>query len=96
MAESVGIRELKNQATQILRHVREERAEYIITLRGEPVAALRPFEAEDEVALRREQRQAALDRLLALAEEIGKAWKSDESAVETLERIRDEEAAWPS
>lgn len=39
----IGIRQLKNDASEIIRAVREERMEYIITLRGEPVAVLRPL-----------------------------------------------------
>ncbi|HRQ41094.1 MAG TPA: type II toxin-antitoxin system prevent-host-death family antitoxin [Chloroflexota bacterium] len=42
MATEIGIRELKNQASKIVRAVREEAAEYIITVNGEPVAVLRP------------------------------------------------------
>lgn len=38
----IGIRQLKNETSEIIRAVREERVEYIITLRGEPVAILRP------------------------------------------------------
>ncbi len=41
----IGIRELKSQASEIMRAVREERAEYIVTLRGKPVAMIVPFEA---------------------------------------------------
>ena len=40
----IGIRQLKNEASEILRAVREEKVEYIITLRGQPVAVLRPLE----------------------------------------------------
>ena len=40
----VGIRELKAQASEIVRAVREERAEYVITHRGKPVAMIVPFE----------------------------------------------------
>ncbi len=39
----VGIRELKSQASEIVRAVREERAEYVITHRGKPVAMIVPF-----------------------------------------------------
>jgi prevent-host-death family protein len=39
----VGVKELKNQATEILRAVREEGTEYIITYRGEPIAVLLPL-----------------------------------------------------
>lgn len=38
----IGIRQLKNETSEIIRAVREERVEYTITLRGEPVAILRP------------------------------------------------------
>lgn len=40
---NVGIRELKNQATEILRAVREQRAEYIVTHHGKPIALLLPL-----------------------------------------------------
>lgn len=39
----IGIRELKSQASEIVRAVREERAEYVITHRGKPVAMIVPF-----------------------------------------------------
>lgn len=41
---TVGIRELKSQASEIVRQVREEQVEYVVTLRGEPVAILSPVE----------------------------------------------------
>ena len=44
----VGVRELKNRTSEILRAVREERAEYIITYQGRPMAVLLPVD-QDEV-----------------------------------------------
>jgi prevent-host-death family protein len=44
----IGIRELKNQASEIVRAVREERVEYVITHRGKPVAMIVPFEEAPE------------------------------------------------
>jgi prevent-host-death family protein len=41
---SVGIRELKDEASAIIRAVREEKAEYVVTYRGRPVAVIRPVE----------------------------------------------------
>ncbi|CAN5763752.1 hypothetical protein BH10CHL1_BH10CHL1_39980 [soil metagenome] len=41
----IGVRELKNQATEILREVREQQAEYIVTYHGKPVARILPFDA---------------------------------------------------
>ena len=51
----VGIKELKNQTTEILRGVREEGLEYVVTFHGRPVAVLLPL-AED--FLLSEQRRA--------------------------------------
>jgi prevent-host-death family protein len=36
----IGVRQLKNEASEIIRAVREQKTEYIITLRGEPVSVL--------------------------------------------------------
>jgi prevent-host-death family protein len=47
---AIGIRELKANASEIVRTVREERVEYVITHRGKPVAMIVPFQAEQERA----------------------------------------------
>jgi prevent-host-death family protein len=44
----VGIRELKNRASEIIRAVRERGAQYIVTRRGHPVGLLLPI---DETSL---------------------------------------------
>jgi len=44
----VGVRELKNRTSEILRAVREEGAEYIITYQGQPMAVLLPIEMGEE------------------------------------------------
>ncbi len=51
----VGIKELKNQTTEILRGVREEGLEYVVTFHGRPVAVLLPI---GEEFLADEQRRA--------------------------------------
>ena len=56
----VGIKELKNQTTEILRGVREEGLEYVVTFHGRPVAVLLPI-AEDFLA--GEQRRARRERI---------------------------------
>lgn len=45
---TVGIKELKDRASEIIRKVKEEQAPYIITLRGKPSAMIIPLE-ENEV-----------------------------------------------
>lgn len=44
----VGVRELKNRASEILRAVREEGAEYIITYQGRPTAVLLPIDMDED------------------------------------------------
>jgi prevent-host-death family protein len=82
--KTVGIKEFKTKATQIVREVREECAEYVVTVDGKPVARLIPFTAEDEA----KERRASLDRDLALidelAAEMGAAWVSPLTAAEAV------------
>jgi prevent-host-death family protein len=76
----IGVRELKNRTSEIVREVREERAEYTITHRGQPVARLVPIITEGG--------GQALEDLELLSQEISAQWKSDRSAVELLTEMR--------
>jgi prevent-host-death family protein len=67
----VGIRELKASASEIVRAVREERAEYIITHRGKPVAMIVPFE---EAA---QEKESAIRTWWAELDEIGRQMEED-------------------
>ncbi|HID63109.1 MAG TPA: type II toxin-antitoxin system Phd/YefM family antitoxin, partial [Anaerolineae bacterium] len=42
----IGVRELRQRTSEVLRKVREERAEYIITYQGRPTAILLPLDAD--------------------------------------------------
>jgi len=67
----IGIRELKSQASEIVRAVREGRVEYVITHRGKPVAMIVPLEQSPEPRkLSQEEFWAEMD---ALAEEMDEA-----------------------
>lgn len=76
---TIGVRQLKNQATQIVRAVRDEHAQYVITVNGAPVATLRPYSDRDIAGLHRTQAAAELAAIDRLAGEVGGAW-SDEPA----------------
>ena len=82
--EEIGIRELKSRASEVVRAVKEERARYVVTQRGKPVAAIIPVDAmplkksDDEV----------WERLMKIGEELGKGWQSEKSAVEILSEMR--------
>ncbi len=43
----VGVRELKNRTSEILRAVREEGVEYVITYQGRPMAVILPVDDEE-------------------------------------------------
>jgi prevent-host-death family protein len=88
MTTRIGVRELKNQASRLVRSVREEMAEYIITVQGEPVAVLRPFTEEDEQKLRQAEMDEAIAEMETLAQQVAAAWKSPKSGLELVENQR--------
>jgi prevent-host-death family protein len=77
---TVGIRDLKQQASELVRQVRESGNPVQITYHGKVVAMLVPVEqsagSEQEV-----QAWAALDELAA---QIGQQWPQDASATQTV------------
>jgi prevent-host-death family protein len=76
----IGIRELKEQATAVVRRVREEGVEYVITLRGEPVAVILPVEqCGGPDAVQELDRAALRQRALAVAGQF-RSGRSDISA----------------
>jgi len=84
MTIEIGIRELKTRASEVVRAVKEQRARYVITQRGKPVALIIPLDAE----VKAENGDDVWERLLKLGEEIGKGWQSEKSAVEILSEMR--------
>jgi prevent-host-death family protein len=82
--EEIGIRELKSRASEVVRAVKEERARYVITQRGKPVAIIVPLDA---VPLKKSDDEV-WDRLMKIREELGKGWQSEKSAVEILSEMR--------
>ena len=88
MAKEIGIRELKNEASRIVRAVREEMVEYVITVRGEPVALLTPLTEADETRLKEQTIEAELAEWSSLATAIGEEWQSSKTGVELVEAQR--------
>lgn len=82
--EAIGIRELKARASEVVRAVKERRARYVITLRGQPAAILVPLDTVPS--------QPDADEVWARLEELGKEvarnWQSEKSAVEILSEMR--------
>lgn len=81
---SIGVRELKARASEILRSVREQKARYLVTYHGRSIAALIPLEELETV----EPDEAAWQELIHLGEQIGDSWKSEASSAELLEEMR--------
>ena len=88
MSPTIGVRELKNQASRVVRSVHEEMAEYVITVQGKPVAVLRPFTEEDAQKLHQATVNDALAEMKSLAEQVAEAWTSPQSGVELVEEQR--------
>jgi len=88
MSDKIGVRELKNRTSRIIRTVREEGLEYIITAHGQPVALLRPFTEQDRQRLRQTEMSQSLAEMKALAQEVAEAWTSPKSGVELINEQR--------
>lgn len=87
----VGVRELKTHASEIIRNVRERRASYTITYRGQPVGVLRPLtpsEARPAIGEAEGPAGAAWDELVQLGQEIGRGWRSPLTSAELLSEMR--------
>lgn len=80
----IGIRELKAHASELVQAVKEERARYVITKRGKPVALIIPVDAAPPAG----SADQVWDRLAQIGDDLSKDWKSDKSAVEILAEIR--------
>lgn len=90
MVKTVGVRQLKNEATQIVREVRETGAEYVITVSGEPVAKLVPLAREESLEERREHVRLYMEEVRRLAKKVGAAWTSPLTAAEAVAEQRRE------
>ena len=88
--KTIGIREFKNRATQVVREVREERASYVITVDGEPAAVLEPIAPERDVEEWRRQALAWLDEFEEWGRSISGRWPKGLDAVEAVREQRRE------
>ena len=86
----VGVRELKTRASEIIRSVRENRARYTITYRGQPVGVLIPLEQprQEPMIGGETLAESAWDELVRLGQEIGRGWRSPLTSAELLSEMR--------
>ena len=95
MRREIGIRELKNKTSSIVRQVREEPAEYVITHHGQPVAFLRPIYEKDTEELEKQKAMESWQEMLEIGRLLHESNPNARSAVEILEEMREEENKWP-
>ena len=88
----IGVRELRQKTSEVIRRVREESAEYVITYQGRPVAILLPLDADKaEEEMVQASKRAVLDnweRYELLAEELRRAGPADLSTQDLIDAIR--------
>jgi len=88
----IGVRELREQTSEVIRRVREERAEYVVTYQGRPVAVILPLDTEQAEAEMVQASKSAVigdwERYERLAEEIRSAWPSDLSTQDLIDAVR--------
>jgi prevent-host-death family protein len=83
---SIGVRELKIHVSEVVRHVRDTRARYVVTHRGQPVAVIVPYSPrETGEVLTREEGWA---RFFEASERLGREWNTPLTAVEVLAEMR--------
>ena len=82
--EEIGIRELKSRASEVVRAVKEERARYVVTQRGKPVAAIIPMDA----ILPEKKDDDGWEKLMAIRARLGKDKKNKKSSLEILSEMR--------
>jgi prevent-host-death family protein len=88
----IGVRELREQASEVIRRVREEQAEYVVTYQGRPVAILLPIDAkrveEEILAASKRASTGNWERYRRLADEIRQDWPKDASTQDTIDAVR--------
>ena len=81
--KTIGVRQLKNEATQIVRSVKDQHALYVITVSGQPVATLRPYSDRDIAGMQRGESASELQAIERLAEAVGHSWLDTSAAPES-------------
>lgn len=88
----IGVRELRQRTAEVLRRVREEKAEYVITYQGHPTALLLPLDAASvETAMVKASKQAVVggwETYARVAEQVRQAWPVGRKTAQVLDEIR--------
>src|SRR5687767_4042729 len=82
---AIGVRELKEHTSAILREVRDHRTEFLVTYRGREIARLIPAAPAPASST---EVETFLDEMDRIAAEIGKRWPSGVTAAEAVSEGR--------
>ncbi|MCC6987036.1 MAG: type II toxin-antitoxin system Phd/YefM family antitoxin [Anaerolineales bacterium] len=80
--EEIGIRELKARASDVVRAVKEQRARYVITQRGVPVAVIIPMDAVLP------EKDDGWENLLAIRARLGREKGNKKNSLDILSEMR--------
>ena len=83
-AEEIGIRELKSRASEVVRAVKEQRARYVVTQRGVPVAAIIPMDA----VLPEKKEEDGWEKLMEIRARLSRDKTKKKSSLEILTEMR--------
>ena len=88
----IGVRELREQTSEVIRRVREDQAEYVVTHQGRPVAVILSLDAKRaEREMVEAGKRAVVDnweRYERLVEELRQSWPADLSTQDVIDAIR--------
>lgn len=86
---SIGVKELKARASEIVGNVRRRHSQYTVTLRGQPVAILLPIDApQASVPLPAAPVEDAWETLTQMGLALAVRWPKDVSGVDVLSEMR--------
>lgn len=86
---SIGVKELKARASEIVGNVRRDRRRYTVTLRGQPVAILAPIDASVVTAqLPAAPAADSWETLMQMGSMIAARWPKGVSGVDVLSEMR--------
>ncbi len=89
---TIGVRELREHTSEVLRQIREQRAEYIVTYQGRPVALLLPVDSEavEEAMVQagRKSVEGGLETWRRVMEQVRRDWPAGKSTQELIDEIR--------
>ena len=86
---SIGVKELKARASEIVGNVRRRRSHYTVTLRGQPVAILLPIDAlRAAVPLPAAPAMDSWETLTQMGSALAARWPKGVSGVDVLSDMR--------